>query len=223
MYLRNTALSLFAALIFGVSGPVAAGTIDYSFGDILKPIGYYSPPDTWASLSVTSLGGDGLQYQFTLTVDTNFGTLFGPNAYISSALFITESGASPEINIVSGSFFSDGVEGIKATNQGGANFDFGECFGKNGGCGHGGDPGRLQTGESVTWTAQFSLTQGDPFRFGTPAVTLHVADIAGQGSTTSAWYTVSAVPEPEQYAMLLAGLCLIGTFAARRRVRGAPA
>jgi hypothetical protein len=33
-------------------------------------------------------------------------------------------------------------------------------------------------------------------------------------------FTVSAVPEPETFAMLLAGLGLIGAIAARRRQRG---
>jgi len=45
------------------------------------------------------------------------------------------------------------------------------------------------------------------------------ASAVQQGLSHAALYTVTAVPEPETYAMLLAGLGLTGLIARRRKVK----
>ncbi len=69
-------------------------------------------------------------------------------------------------------------------------------------------------GEAVTFT--LSGVSPDDFRTGAIRVGVHVQGFS-VGSSTASESMVLAVPEPESYAMLLAGLGLMGTIVARRR------
>jgi hypothetical protein len=210
-------LAVAAALALTVTTPAVANTATYSFGDLLGP-GQSGPDDssTWATLSVETISS--LQYKFTLSLDsTNFTSLFGSSAAVFSAVFNTSSGLDPvSTSIDSGSWgVSNVVFSSTTPNPENVGFDFSECFGGNTSCNHGGPAGRLQAGESVSWLASFSSSQGDPLSFGSPAAALHVTSIGLNGD--SAWYGPTApIPEPETYALLLAGLGLMG-FVARRR------
>ncbi|WP_373922519.1 FxDxF family PEP-CTERM protein [Duganella sp. CF402] len=70
--------------------------------------------------------------------------------------------------------------------------------------------GRFTDGEVATWT--FNNTKLTDFS----AFELHVNSVTANGGSVKFTKMTSAVPEPETYGMLLAGLGLIG-FAARRR------
>jgi hypothetical protein len=87
---------------------------------------------------------------------------------------------------------------------------------------------RFGVGATPVWTSFASLVTPGPF--GTRVLTFSetVGSLTAgtqywvnvKGSATAAAYsvTLAPVPEPETYAMLLAGLGLIGTIARRRRV-----
>ncbi|WP_332854087.1 FxDxF family PEP-CTERM protein [Duganella sp. S19_KUP01_CR8] len=69
--------------------------------------------------------------------------------------------------------------------------------------------GRFTDGEAATWT--FNNTKLSDFS----AFQLHINALTATGGSVK-FTQLSAVPEPETYGMLLAGLGLVG-FAARRR------
>jgi len=77
------------------------------------------------------------------------------------------------------------------------------------------DKGRLvEANEWVEWTATFSTTPPVTFE----GFALHVQRIDAVDPAGSAWYVPTPIPEPETYAMLLAGLGLMGFVARRRRL-----
>jgi hypothetical protein len=156
-------------------------------------------------------------------LNSNFRTLFGSGAYVSEAIFNTPSGVDPISASIIGSGGVTGVKLVKnAPNVGGLGFDFGDCLGSGTQCSHGGASGRLQAGESVTWTTTFKTGQGDPLIFGLPPAGLHVQSISA--NPDSAWYgPANPVPEPETYAMMLAGLGLLGFMARRTKQNDAAA
>lgn len=215
------------AMVLGIVKPAAAAVVTFNFGDLLSETG---PDDSsiWGTLSVTTNPATSYDYTFLLGLNSNFSTLFGNGAYVSTAIFNTPTGTDPTSAAIS--IGSWGVEGVKiepgVPNVGGLGFNFGYCLGainpQNGNCKSSNDTpsGRLQAGESVSWTTHFTGSQGDPLNFNTVPVGLHVQSIDSEDpqAESSAWYGVTApVPEPETYAMLLAGLGLVA-FSARRRL-----
>jgi len=206
--------------------PSHAETWDYSFGSWLAQ-GYghsgpgYHPVESFASLSIST--SDWLSFDFTLRAfDPAGGTLasvFGAGAFIAKAVFNSASGADPVgiSNIQTNGYVNSVSMLTSNATVGGVTFDFSECISSGAPCSNSGPAsGRLQSGEWVSWSSTFATPQ-NPF-LGTPPVALHVLTIPQSGPSTSAWYTpTSPVPEPETYAMLLAGLGLMGFVARRRR------
>ncbi len=221
MNLRKLALATaVAAAALGFGAPAGAATETFSFGDILS--GPFVDPDggaTWATLSVSTQPAN--NYLFTLTLGSNFGSIFGSGAFIGSAIFNSTSAIDPSSTAITGTL--NGVAAVKGSNSapqvGSVNFDFSDCFGSAGNCNNANTAAaRLTSGEHVSWTTHFTGSQGDPFSFATPAVALHVQGLSAANGG-SIWYTpTTAIPEPETYAMLLAGLGLMG-FVARRRAK----
>lgn len=209
--LRKSLMAAAIAVSFaGVAGSASAAQ-DYSFdfGTLLS--GSYQPSGTFASMSVTS--ADDLTFTFSLTTyDLN--SLFTSGAFVSAALFNTATGADP----LSLSFLSGDVSGVSLTTNpaqvGSIGFDFGALFPTNG---NNGGVSRLTANEQVSWSVTFGSAQTS--LFADPPAALHVQGLTdNQGG--SAWYTpTTPVPEPETYAMLLAGLGLVGAIARRRRAQ----
>lgn len=93
---------------------------------------------------------------------------------------------------------------IAATSGFGADYDF--VFSNTTGAAN-----RLGVGESASWTTTFVSAPGS-FNF----FQLRTVNNQGNGALNTVGSLVEAVPEPETYAMFLAGLGLLG-FAARRK------
>lgn len=71
---------------------------------------------------------------------------------------------------------------------------------------------RLIDNESVSWTWVGANQSLDTLSFA-----VHIQGVGISGADTSLWYSPSAVPEPESYALLAAGLGVAGIALRRRR------
>jgi PEP-CTERM motif len=212
----------FVAALVAIS-PVAANaaTSNYTFG-LNKLVGSGPVTQDFATLSINTT--DYKTFTFDLKLSTGLNSIFDDaGTFISSLRVNTLTGNDPTSSaIASGSW---GVGSVSQNNQnnntGSIGWDFSESFGGSGNTA----ASRLTQGEEVKWTSVFKYVQ-NPL-LGNPGLSLKVqgygwADFCG---TTSAEYipdvTVSAVPEPETYAMMLAGLGLMGTIARRRKNKNA--
>ena len=205
---KKFALAPIAAALIGIGLPAHAQTTTYIFGTQLT--GSLQPASSFATLSATQSNG-GSNYSFTLQLTSDFGSLFGnSDAFVRQVIFNT-NGTDPIGSSVALAPGTWGVSSIRYNSNSGQpgsiSFDFSETFG-------GGSSNRLTSGEQVSWFTNFA----NPTNFVAPEFALHVQSIGANGS--SGWYipTVTPIPEPESYAMLLAGLGLLG-FVARRRQR----
>ena len=197
-----------------VAGLLAFGNVAhaavYDFGNLLTASPGYTAPNSFASAPFAQLqttdNGSGV-WTFLLNINNNLFSSFGSSAFIGSMSF--DFTPDPLVRPVSTFIGSNvgGVTSVSSTNGTGlsglTDIDFGTKFGQNAG-------NRLSYNDWVQWSVS-GLTSGSSLT----NMYLHVQGIDGG---YSAKYTpiVTAVPEPETYAMLLAGLGLIG-FSARRR------
>ncbi len=201
------------AVALACASAQAQTTTIYDFGVSLS--GPASPSASFATLSSTQ-SADGRNYTFSLSLASNFGSLFGnTNAYIRTVLFNTNA-TDPipsSVALASGTWGVNAISySANAPQVGSISFDFTETFGANAGNNSG---NRLTSGESVNWFTNFT----NPTNFVVPEFALHVQSIGSNGD--SGWYTpavTTPIPEPQTYAMLLAGLGMLG-FAVRRRNR----
>ncbi|MDE2388259.1 MAG: PEP-CTERM sorting domain-containing protein [Betaproteobacteria bacterium] len=193
MNLKKISLSMLAAGLITIGSSAQAAT--YQFGQLLSGGG---PANVhFADLSATNDGGG--NWTFTLTtLDLN--AIFGTDSFIGS---MAVTGTKPSS---SSTDLGGGVTVVDPKNGGGpgGSFNFRYDFGS------GGASDRLTANESVTW--HVGGLGSDPLPIN-GQLALHVQSTSF--APDSAWY-VSPVPEPETYAMLLAGLGLIG-FSARSR------
>lgn len=205
--LRKSAIALAAMLAW--TGAQAQTTSTFSFGTPLT--NSMQPAGIFATLSVTT--ANSVNYLFDLQTASNFGSLFNnANAFIGRMLFNT-AGVDPIASSVGLAPGSWGVTSIgysaNAAQPGSISFDFSETFGQ-------GANNRLGSGERVVWSTSFSQPTG----FVAPQFALHVQSIGLNGD--SGWYVPSGgsampIPEPQTYALLLAGLGLLA-FMRRRRL-----
>lgn len=218
-------LSWLGGLILGLAfAPAHAQSWDYYFGNWLSGTAY-QPETSFASMSVSTT--DNLAFHFTLRTSAEgagtLGMVFGSEAYITKAVFNTVSEADPLSisDIQTNGYVQHVALNSTSFGVGGVGFDFVDCFGSNSDCVANGDSGRLQSGEWISWTLNFASPQVP--LLGTPPMAIQVAGWGGDGNG-SAWFTptMAPIPEPEAYAMLVAGLALLA-IQNRRRRKVAPA
>ena len=176
------------ALSFGVSAQAATD----EYGVLLS--GSFQPTETFASLSYTTT--DNLTYSFTLTA-FDLDAIFTEGAFIG-AIAVDSDTNEPLISNVSG----DTVVSTSPGGGPGGNWDFRFDL-------TGPQQARLTANETISFDATFDQA----VTLGSNSFALHVQGLTNaQGG--SAWYV--PIPEPETYAMMLAGLGMLG-FTARRR------
>ena len=199
-------LTLAVAGLLAFSGSVrAAVTTTYNFGNLLTGYGGAPAVANFATLAMTANGG-GI-WTFKLTIDNGLFSTFGSNnAFIGSMSF--DFNPDPDNKKLKTEFISSnlgGVPSVKLTSGTGlsglSDIDFGTKFGNGAG-------NRLSQNDYVSWKIS---------GLGTSQYTNMYVHVQGGPNGGSAKYTpMSAIPEPETYAMMLAGLGLLG-FTARRR------
>jgi len=207
------------AAVFAVAAAVlpaaanATSSTTYGFGTLLS--GSFTPSGSFAQLSVNQVAPNVFNFELHAS---NLNALFTNGSFIGSVA--VNVNPSVKANSVSISNFSGmGVDGVSAKNGGGPSgiWEFRFNVGSGGNSESG--AARLSSGEFATWTATFNSSSPVTFGVGTqPGFAVHVQGLTdAQGG--SAWYApsvASAAPEPEIYAMMLAGLLLVG-FAVRSR------
>jgi hypothetical protein len=182
-------VSILATLAFASSA--SATTTTYTFGNVLSGTG---PNINFATLTI-----DDVADVFSLTPAVNL-SAFGAGAFIGSMAVDYSGAAVTAINPVGG------VSQVGISPGGGPTgvFDFRYVFGQ------GSD--KLTNGETLTWTSSnFDLSKLSD-------LALHVQGLDQEGLSESIWYSPTvSVPEPETYAMMLAGLSLMGFISRRRK------
>ena len=205
--IRKTVLSaIIAGMVASGAPAVQADTSSYSFGKLLS--GSYAPGATFASLSVSS--NDNKTFQFSLT-SNDLNNLFSSGAFIGSLAVDTVQNVGdgkraidlPSVSIAPGGGVKK-IEVFDGAAPGGKKWDFGYDLAE-------GRKDRLTGLETVSWTSTFEKA----VTFSGSKFALHVQGLSDREGS-SAWYIPSPIPEPESYAMMLAGLGLLA-FVARRR------
>lgn len=201
--MRTTPL-LLAALVgaLGITGTAQAST--FYFGDFAT--GGIAPPDVPASdiFATLDLVQDGSDVVFTLTYLV--GSPFGDSSKLEGLWMNTTADATA---MGAATYISGGVN-IFMTNQGndlpmgfgaGYVFDYAVDFRNSAN-------DNLAPGESVT----FSIANAQVENF-IPVMGVHILGLPGGESVKY----INAVPEAETWAMMLAGLGLVGFLSHRRR------
>ena len=196
-------LAIAAFLTFGGAAQ-AVTTTTYNYGTLLT--GYTGAPaaPNFASLVATD-NSNGI-WNFTLTIDNNLFSTFGNDAFIGSMTF--DFFPDPVNKNLTATFLSSNVGGVTSVgltsgtgNSGLSDVDFGTKFGQGSG-------NRLSQNDYVSWSV--SGLSGSSY------TNSYVHVQGGPNGGSAKYLAVSVVPEPETYAMMLAGLGLLG-FTARRR------
>jgi PEP-CTERM motif len=204
------ASKIFHSLV--IAGLLAFGNVAhaavYDFGSLLTAD--YAAPDSFASnpfaqLQTTDNGGG--VWTFMMTINNNLFSSFGSGAFLGSMSFdfTPDPIAQPVSTFIASNV--GGVTSVSSTNGTGlsglTDIDFGTQFGQN-------SHNRLSQNDWVSWSVS-GLSNSNLTN-----MYVHVQGIGDDDQYSAKYTPTSPVPEPETYAMLLAGLGLIG-FSARRR------
>lgn len=217
------ARSMAAVAMTALSLSASAAITTYTFGSFFTGSG----PSGGASSSFATLSidasADNKTFVFDLKVSNNLDAIFGTGAFVSALRVNTASNQDPISTTIAGGTW--GVQAVKfdgsTSNTGGVAWDFIDSFcGTSSGCNKNAAGSRLTQGEEVKWTSVFANAQ-TPL-LATPGMIMKVQGYEWNGRGASAEYTpiVTAVPEPETYAMMLAGLGLMVGIARRRQRKG---
>jgi len=212
-------------LSVAVACPAMAETWSFDFGARLAGDGPIS--GTFAQLSVDT--DDYLLYNYKLTIAGNLNSMFGSSdTYVSRLYLNSDSNGDPSsVSSLSGG----GVAQVRLDSEdadiGGVFWDYAFDFcGTSFDCNTGAANSRLTGGEEIQWTTLFRLNQNPLFdQTESPGFPLllsvagYAVDSARVSSYVGSEIVAAPVPEPESYAMLLAGLGLLGFVARRRKKR----
>lgn len=193
--MKTTVLKLFSSAILATNGISAMATV-ITFDDIVTNGTYVEIQN----------GYGGLTWDNFYAIDSNFhtgsgyqlGTVSQPNTAFNSSADPASFSSASAFNLTS-------IEVTKAWSDGFTHFDG-------------------YVGSTLTYSMDvFSTTTAPTLALfnwsGLSKVTMSDGNFTSQTAIDN--LTVSAVPEPETYAMLLAGLGLIGTIARRRKSKQA--
>lgn len=207
--------SLLVAGAFAFSGSASAQvTKHYDFGILVgaNPNSYTATaPNNFGNNPFAHLQIDdfGASSDYTLSINNILFSSFGPGAYLSSIYFdyVPNTGSGYPTAIISSNVAGMSVTGAGGTTYGGVVFDFGDVFGVPSGA-------QLVDNAYVKWSVS-GVGSGGGYRLVNSDVTVNNITLPS-GGPYRAKYAMIPVPEPEAYAMLLAGLGLFG-FTMRRR------
>jgi hypothetical protein len=208
--------SLLIAGVFAFSASAQAQvTKQYDFGILVGTSNwtYVSvAPNNFASYPFAHLQIDafGNYSEYTLSINNNLFSSFGPGAYLRSIFF----DYIPDPSGLSAELISSNVSGITVsidpgTTYAGVTFDFQNGFGI-------GTSTHLGDSNWVKWRVNGVGTNGDYRLTNSDVYVNNITQPAGYGPY-NAKYALLPVPEPEVYAMLLVGLGLFGFTASRRK------
>jgi hypothetical protein len=217
-----------AIVCFTCVASASATTYVYTFGEKVQG----SQPMPSLVSDFATLTFDDVSKTFNLKLDAGF-SVFGTGAFIDSlAVNYSDGSRRTTAALPSATSFSasSGINGISVSSNngpyggGGNNDPFRFNIGS-------GNPGRasnrLSGVESASWISNLNdnflvnyknVSSGGPND--TFALLVHGISRGEDNEGTSAWYeatSVTAVPEPEVYGMMLMGLGLLGFVATRRK------
>jgi hypothetical protein len=188
-----------AALALGFSGLASAGTLT-SQGVTFNTWAVDSDTMGLQILNVLNATGNWAPAQFLKSFEVK-NVAFGSGAEVASASIASGPG----------SFASTVSAGLSA----------------NGGCATGGTPGAcfvsspaVTLTNNMTWTIDFTASSGGTLNFDNAHLKVQFLTNATDTKATGDLLSqniVTAVPEPETYAMMLAGLGLMGAIVRRRK------
>lgn len=182
-----------AALVSTVLSLAAAASHATTFTIGTPLAGPGAQPLDLATLTVTQSGDD-----LIFSLDAAGLDLLGPNAFLGAiAVNGLQTGSITEVS-------GDAPVAISPGGGPGGSFDFRIDL-------TGPKQARLTDGETVSWTWADAGQDLNTLQF--------AAHVQGGSPGGSSWFAVTAVPEPESYALLGAGLGVMGVSLARRRRR----
>lgn len=224
--IASSLLAAMVGLTFGISA--SANTYVYTFGE--KVSGSHVMPTSVTDFATLTF--DDVLKTFSLQLNVGFSG-FGTDAFVDSLAVNYSNGIrnnTPALPSASSFSASSGIGGIAVNSNNGPYGGAGnnDPFRFNIGSGNPGQASnRLSGVESASWSSNLNVNylvnypnvvSGGPND--TFALLVHGIGQGENHEGSSAWYeatSVTAVPEPETYGMMLVGLGLMGFIARRRK------
>jgi hypothetical protein len=207
----NTTINAFESAVAAGSGAYVSVTLDALFGSFIA--GANLPNLVWNVVAGDNSGARRILSTFSTLPGSTIG---GPEAR-STAGAVASFAQAVNVGIAAQGNGNSAV--FAAGSAGYADNTTGVRFGNNIATGL-----NFSNGGSIannSYAAGLGFMRIDALQGGTaPSVYNPYADVRAYFDYTTGTLTIAAVPEPETYAMLLAGLGLMGAIARRRRKQG---